>query len=155
MSEANRAYDSTEDTTQHIRTVQSRIAVFRDRLKERAIVHDQSKLWNPEKATFDRVTPLLAGLTYGSDEYTAMLAEMKPALDHHYAENSHHPQHYPNGINGMTLLDLVEMCCDWKAATMRHDDGNFETSIQINRTRFEMTDQLAEIFENTRKELEW
>ena len=32
-------------------------------------------------------------LTYGSDEYKACLTEMKPALDHHYAANRHHPEH--------------------------------------------------------------
>lgn len=158
MSEANpttTAYDSAQDTRAHIQQVRNNIADVSLMLHVRAMCHDDSKLVDPEKATFDRVTPLLRGLTYGSDEYKAMLAEMKPALDHHYAHNSHHPEHYPNGVNGMSLLDLVEMFCDWRAATMRHADGDFTKSLQINRERFGMSDQLAEIFENTRKELDW
>lgn len=43
----------------------------------------------------------------GCDEYRACLREMKPALEHHYASNSHHPEHYSNGIQGMSLFDLL------------------------------------------------
>lgn len=152
---ATDTYDSSSDTLKHVDRVRELINVAKANLHLRGIDHDKSK-WSPEeKAVFDRVTPRLRGMTYGSDEYKACLAEMKPALDHHYANNSHHPEHYPNGINGMSLLDLVEMFCDWKAATERHADGSLEKSIQINRKRFEMSDQLAEIFENTRRELHW
>ena len=55
----------------------------------------------------------------------------------------------------MTLLDLVEMFCDWKAATERHADGSLEKSIQHNKVRFELSDQLAGILENSRKEMGW
>jgi hypothetical protein len=74
---------------------------------------------------------------------------MKPALDHHYANNSHHPEHYKNGIDDMSLLDLVEMICDWKAASERHNNGNIRKSIEVNGKRFEMSPQLIRIFENT------
>jgi len=77
------------------------------------------------------------------------------ALKHHYENNSHHPEHYPNGINGMSLLDLIEMLADWKAAGMRHADGDMQKSLEINKKRFGMSDQLAEIFQNTIKELGW
>ena len=36
-------------------------------------------------------TDNLANIEYGSDEYKAELEALKPALDHHYAVNSHHP----------------------------------------------------------------
>ncbi len=49
----------------------------------------------------------------------------------------------------MTLMDLVEMFCDWWAATKRHDDGCIRRSIQINRKRFNIDEQLVKIFENT------
>lgn len=148
-------YDSTEETLKHIASVADKLEQVRDLLRFRAICHDRSKLRSPEKEIFDAVTGKLRGTTYGSDGYEATLAEMKPALDHHYAANSHHPQHYENGIDGMTLLDVVEMFCDWKAATERHDDGSLERSIQVNAKRFGMSPQLVSIFENTRKELAW
>lgn len=55
-----------------------------------------------------------------------------------------------NGIAGMTLIDLVEMFCDWAAAVQRHADGDLARSIEINRERFGISDQLAQILENTR-----
>jgi hypothetical protein len=53
----------------------------------------------------------------------------------------------------MTLLDLIEMLVDWKAASERHNDGNIRKSVEINGKRFEMSPQLIRIFENTVKEL--
>ncbi len=149
------SYDSRQDTLDHIARVGDLLDVFREYLETRASKHDSTKLEEPEKALFDEWTPKLKALEYGSDEYRAALAALKPALDHHYAAWSHHPEHFENGINGMSLLDLIEMFCDWKAAGERHATGNFAKSLEINRERFKMSDQLAEIFENTRKELGW
>jgi hypothetical protein len=148
-------YDSTADTLDHIRKVIRNLNGFQIELLVRSEIHDNSKLERPEKEIFDAVTPKLRSLTYGSDEYKAGIAELGEALAHHYANNSHHPEHYPNGVAGMSLLDVVEMFCDWKAASERHADGDFAKSLDINRKRFELSDQLAAIFENTRLELGW
>jgi hypothetical protein len=80
---------------------------------------------------------------------------MGTALQHHYQVNSHHPEHFENGVNGMSLLDLIEMLADWKAAGMRHANGNITQSLEVNRKRFGMSDQLFEIFQNTVAELGW
>jgi hypothetical protein len=141
--------DSAPDTYKHIQTVQRFMRRMIESLLFRSEVHDQSKLVSPEKEAFDEITPKLAGLTYGSDEYRATLREMKPAIQHHYENNSHHPEYYPNGIRGMSLLDLVEMLCDWKAATLRHNDGDIRKSIEINQERFGYSDELKQILLNT------
>jgi len=47
------------------------------------------------------------------------------------------------------------MFCDWKAASEKHKNGSIEGSLQINRERFGLSEQLLNIFENTRRELEW
>jgi hypothetical protein len=78
---------------------------------------------------------------------------MKVALDHHYSNNRHHPEYFENGINDMTLIDLIEMLCDWYAATQRHNDGDIFKSIEFNKTRFNMSDQLVSILTNTVNEL--
>ena len=80
---------------------------------------------------------------------------MKVALDHHYANNSHHPEHYENGVNGFDLFDLVEMLFDWKAATERHADGDIRKSIGINKERFGISEQLCYIFRNTADRMGW
>lgn len=149
------SYDSRPDTQAHIQRVRELMQDIRLQLHIRQIEHDRTKLEEPELALFNEWTPKLRMLTYNSDEYRAALRALKPALDHHYAMHSHHPEHFDNGINGMSLLDLIEMFCDWKAAGERHTNGDFGESLAVNRERFGMSSQLAQIFENTRKELDW
>lgn len=142
-------YDSTADTLTHIRRVQALLGKMARDLMHRGEVHDASKLGPEEKPLFDEMTPLLKTLTYGTDEYKASLARLGSALKHHYAENSHHPEHYIGGVNGMTLLDVVEMFCDWKAASERTKDGDFQKSIEIGVKRFKIDPQLAAILRNS------
>lgn len=150
------AFDSTQETLKHIREVQKLLADVCLRLTERGIVHDASKLLEPEKSAFDENTEKLRDLTYGSDEYKASLAAMKPAIDHHQQNNSHHPESKGERlVSGMTLLDVIEMLVDWRCAGQRHEDGCFACSIRINKQRFKISDQLAEIFWNTANEMEW
>lgn len=136
-------------TWEHIDTVRRMLRVLAVSLLERGETHDRSKLVPPESSMFAEFTPKLRGMTYGSDEYKACLTEMGPALRHHYDNNRHHPEHYDDGIRGMTLVDLVEMWADWWASCQRHADGNLEKSIEINRSRFNMSDDLVAIFRNT------
>lgn len=147
--------DSTRDTVDHIRKVQARIQECTNNLTVRAAHHDESKLIEPEKAGFDVMTSKLRDLVYGSDEYKAALVESKPTIDHHYQVNTHHPEHYENGIAGMSLLDLVEMLSDWKGASERTKQGSIAASLVHNKERFGISDQLASILENTVRELGW
>ncbi len=54
-----------------------------------------------------------------------------------------------SSVNGMNALDLLEMFADWKAATMRHNDGNILHSLEANQKRFGISPQLANILANT------
>ena len=118
MSEKEKQTDSRHDTWAHINTVQTLLVAIISKLHNRALKHDQSKLQSPEVELFDELTPRLQTLTYGSDEYKESLDRLKPALIHHYAKNTHHPEHYEDGVNDMDLIDIMEMLADWKAATM-------------------------------------
>lgn len=80
-----------DETWKHIHRVQHYLNGFAIDLIERAHRHDQSKLQQPEVKYFTELTHELAGLTYNSDEYKAALKKLEPALNHHYANNSHHP----------------------------------------------------------------
>lgn len=168
------------ETQEHIALVKKFMLQIADDLIQRASVHDASKLESPELEVFTKVTPRLKTMTYGSDEYKASLKEMSTALDHHYANNSHHPEHYVRcymctecsaeyaeprdtcscghnevklqpDMSQMNLSDIVEMICDWKAATLRHDDGDIITSIEKNKERFGYPDMMASIFMNSIK----
>lgn len=148
-------YDSRSDTREHIIKVRQYLENCVNILNQRALQHDQSKLEDPEKEAFDRGTPGLKGLTYGSDEYKEAFAKygMKDAIKHHYAHNSHHPEHYALGVSGMSLFDVLEMLVDWKAASERHADGDFQKSLEINEQRFNISTQLQSILIQTSEEL--
>lgn len=148
-------YDSTVDTLKHIKRVSQLLNEAAIELLKRANEHDDSKLHEPEKSLFDKFTPLLKDTEYGSDEYYKHLEGLKVALDHHYARNSHHPEHYPDGVEDMNLFDILEMFFDWKAASERHATGNIYTSIHKNKDRFNMGAMLARIFYNTAQYLNY
>lgn len=178
------------ETSKHIRLVGKVLHLMVKHLLDRVDGHDLSKLDRPEVELFTKYTPMLAGLTYGSEEFNACKAGMGPALAHHYAKNRHHPEHFKEGdpdpqlvadihdlehcrglsestkqrlllrlernlaedastLCGMTLVDLLEMFGDWKASSMRHNDGNILKSVEINAGRFKMSPQLVKILENT------
>jgi hypothetical protein len=147
-------YDSTADTQAHIARVQALLEAVVNNLTARAAHHDESKLAEPEKSAFDRCTPALKTAKYGTPEYDEATAQLGDALRHHYAHNSHHPEHYPNRIAGMSLLDIAEMFCDWKAASERESDV-FAQTLPNRCGRNGIDLQLAAIFKNTRKELGW
>lgn len=191
--------DSMQDTLDHISKVQVRIAEIQTELDQRAALHDRSKLKEPEKSGYDALVTRLADIEYGSAEYRAALAEAKPTIEHHYAHNSHHPEHWSvptseeiavlrhdifimeqlpdqteggldirvtdhlkrdlvameSRVNGMSLLDVVEMLCDWKAASERTKQGSIAQSLAHNKERFGIDDQLYNILVNTVKELGW
>lgn len=148
-------YDSTADTLKHAQRVGELMTQPIRELVARSVCHDRSKTEDPELAVFDEFTPKLRASTYGSDEYKGYLAEMKVGLDHHYAANRHHPEHFETGINGMTLVDLLEMLADWRAATERHADGSMDRSLTIQKERFAISDQLDAVLWNTARHFGW
>ena len=120
----------------------------------RSAVHDNSKFSPEEFDAFVEATPQLKDLTYGSDEYKQALAKIKPALEHHYLVNRHHPEFHTNGINNMSLIDVIEMLCDWMAAIQRVKYGDIHKSLEINKERFGIEEQLQRIISNTVQDIE-
>lgn len=145
------ASECKAETLKHIRNVKKYMSIVHNLITNRALDHDRTKLESPELEVFTEYTPKLANSTYGSDEYKGFLKEMNVALKHHYENNRHHPEHFENGINDMNLIDIVEMLCDWKAATLRHNNGDLLRSIEINAGRFGYDNQLKQILINTAK----
>jgi len=136
-------------TLAHIHQVQELLRTCTIELNRRAIDHDNSKFCDDEWPYFLTHTKTLAGLTYGSPEYKATLVEMRPAIENHYKRNRHHPEHHLGWVRDMNLLDLLEMICDWIAATQRHADGDIFKSIELNQKRFNYSDELKDILRNT------
>ncbi len=144
-----KAYNHDE-TIPHINDVRRLLKKMAIALLDRGEVHDQTKLESPEVEIFaDKSTPQLGPITYDSPEYRASRERVKPALQHHYAHNRHHPEHFKNGVEDMNLLDILEMFCDWSASSKRHHNGNIRKSIEANADRFKLSPQLVKILENT------
>ena len=150
MNELSLEEKSTNfETYRHIEDIRNLINMMVVELLHRGVIHDQSKLGGAERKTFVEFTPKLKNSTYGSEEYKDFLAAMKPALDNHYAHNRHHPEHFEKGLDGMNLVDVLEMLIDWKAASLRHETGDVNKSIDVNVERFGISPQLVAILKNT------
>ena len=142
-------HKSIIETWKHIDEVCSLLIMIQSELMGRMLSHDKSKLVYPEVDTFSIFTEQLSKTTYGSDEYKKILNQMRPALEHHYENNRHHPEHFENGIEEMTLVDIIEMVCDWLAATNRHNDGDIWKSIDIQTKKLNLSPQVVSIIKNT------
>ena len=140
------------ETLEHIREVEKNLNKVIHELIKRGEKHDDSKLSSPELEIFAQADTL-SRVEYNSQEYKQNLEKIKPAISHHYSKNRHHPEHWPNGIEDMNLIDLVELLADWKAATKRNKNGNILKSIEINAQKFNISPQLRKILENTVKEI--
>lgn len=142
-------HNSAIGTLEHKAKVNKYMSIIISELLKRAVTHDDSKLSEDEKPFFDEYEPKLKTCTFQSDEYKQYLKELKPALDHHYAKNRHHCEHFTNGIQDMNLIDLIEMLIDWKASSERQQNGNILKSIDLNQDRFGYSNELSKIFKNT------
>lgn len=137
------------ETMRHILTVRAMLMESVGEIYRRSVAHDLSKLEDPEATGFAEFTEQLKHLTYGSQEYKNTLKEMDYFIQHHYANNPHHPEHHIDGIMGMNLFDLIEMLCDWKASTLRHKNGDLNKSLELNKERFNIPEPLYRILQNT------
>jgi hypothetical protein len=126
-------HDSLPDTLTHIRRVNALILLACSNLMHRAQVHDDSKLVDPEKSGFDRLKALsLSGMAYGSEEYRACLRQEKPAIDHHYSKNSHHPEFYPRRVTdpiGAMLRSSADAMDEQAKPALLHTDEKRVTQI--------------------------
>jgi hypothetical protein len=144
--------ESDKETLKHINRVRDFLDLFIFDLIERAKHHDKSKLESPEREIFGENFQRLSEVEYGSPEYNECKERVMPAILHHYANNRHHPEWHTDGIEGMTLVDLIELLSDWRAAGERNKNGNIRKSLEINAEKYKFSPQLISIFKNTIRE---
>lgn len=136
------------ETTKHKLWVLFYTTKFCYSLMKRALFHDVSKYKKIEAKHFAREVPKLEKLTYGSEEYKKSLKRLGKALEHHYKNNSHHPEYHDveeldfSPVSLMNILDFIEMVVDWKSSTKRHEDGDIEESIEINTEEYDIKPNL-------------
>lgn len=142
-----------KDTNDHISKVQAHMMDAVDNLQVRYLTHDMTKYSEIESKIYAKVVPLFKGKTYGTPEHKAVGDMLGPAWEHHLRHNDHHPQHHINGINDMSLMSIIEMICDWKAAGSRDPNQDFRKSFSLNCEKYGADAQLTNIIMNTAEEL--
>lgn len=136
-------------TLKHINEVRANLWQLITELDKRAQEHDASKFQEPERSIYAANLPKLGKTVYGSPEYKALMEESRVAIDHHYSKNRHHAEHWPNGVDDMDLIDIVEMLSDWAAASKRNKNGNIHRSIAVNTERYNLPPMMVKILTNT------
>ena len=125
------------------------IIVFCLRLIWRGVKHDNSKF---SKEEFKYIYKAYnTNVKFGTRQYYSLTRDAASARNLHAMRNRHHPEFYGN-INRMSIIDLAEMLCDWKAATKRVD-GDIIYSLRINTKRYKIDRDLVEAIRRDINEL--
>lgn len=149
MNEIQTGCSGESDSVAHIQTVRRELSKVIAELTRRSVCHDASKLLPDEKELLGRFGPLLDQCEFGTEAHECVAQQAADFFSLHYARNSHHPQHFANGIAGMDLFDLIEMMCDWIASSQRVNGTSVEVGLRYNITRFKIDEQLGSILRNT------
>jgi flagellar basal body rod protein FlgC len=144
-----KSHETVLETLLHIYKVQKLLSICMNKICERLIVHDKSKIFSDELEGFTKLSKDIKEIEFGSSEYVEQLSKLNDTLEHHYKENRHHPEHFKNGIVDMNLIDVLEMTVDWMASAERSKEGNVMRSLPFQKQRFVIDDQLYQIIRNT------
>ena len=150
-------FDSKPETLEHKARVEYYIQQITTELDLRGKLHDESKLYEPEKSILDKMSLNLSKVKYGSKEYEAQREkpEFQKYLNHHYKNNRHHIEYHKKGVEDMNLIDLIEMLADWQASTERTMNGDLKKSIKYNQEKHGYPDIIQQILLNTVEYLKW
>lgn len=132
----------------HISRVRRHIDTFIQLLIRRAENHDKSKLEEPELSWWKEMDKE-PRYPYGSEEYKQKIKRWDKVFKHHYKYNRHHPEHYEYGVSEMTLIDIVEMMCDWLGYK---DTTTVTEALKVcdeQMARYDISEELRQIIFNT------
>lgn len=132
----------------HISRVRRHIDTFIQLLIRRAENHDKSKLEEPELSWWKEMDKE-PRYPYGSEEYKQKIKKWDKVFKHHYKYNRHHPEHYEYGVSEMTLIDIVEMMCDWLGYK---DTTTVTEALKVcddQMARYNISEELRQIIFNT------
>lgn len=132
----------------HISRVRRHINTFIQLLIRRAENHDKSKLEEPELSWWKEMDKE-PRYPYCSEEYKQKIKRWNKVFKHHYQYNRHHPEHYEYGVSEMTLIDIVEMMCDWLGYK---DTTTVTEALKVcdeQMARYDISEELRQIIFNT------
>ncbi|EGG20513.1 hypothetical protein DFA_00374 [Cavenderia fasciculata] len=127
-----------------------------EELKNRAIIHDQSKYEEPELSGyiqltwFHRCKNLNIPFQYANKSIETMVRD---ACHHHLHSNRHHPESH-NHPNEMNVLDIVEMVSDWSAISQELNQGSCITYVKENHSKWSFNNEKLDFIFETIKEFD-
>jgi hypothetical protein len=143
-----------EQNIAHVAMVREYMMKSVANLQDRLLHHDDSKFEEPERSAFEGLNEAIAGIPFGSEEYrVAIKAHLGGALTHHYENNRHHPNFYENGVEGMSLFDLIEFLCDIRAAC--DEKRKAVIDLEANQKFHNISESITQILRNTIREMNW
>jgi hypothetical protein len=136
-------------TNAHIKRVQNNLSFlikhfpqFEDELNEKAKTHDESKFSDKELIPYIYLTWGYKcrgnGIKYNYPN--GMGQKIDEAIQHHYDNNSHHPEFFPD-IKMMQHEDLIEMVCDSHAMSQEFGGDTLEYIEKYQFKQFNFTDK--------------
>lgn len=134
--------------TKHKLYVTYYISIVCVKLLKRALLHDLSKYGKIETDGFAQKYGRLCNVQYGSEEYSKLINEEKEIVNYHYRLNSHHPEYHDNDYTKMSLLDCIEMLCDWRASIKKNVNGCINRSFIINKQRFNLSNEIERLLKS-------
>lgn len=140
--------NTKEYITTHIEGVRHKLLSIASKLVSRAYNHDSSKLKEPEYSLWCKMDQE-PRYKYGTKEYKDKVQRYKEVFDLHYTANSHHPEHHQFGIDGMDLIDLIEMTVDWISYKKEVTIKEAIEVIEKQSVRYNLSEQLQNILKNT------
>lgn len=143
------------DTLVHMKEVAALLSQAEADLRQRGVVHDLTKLQEPEFTAFVSNTPHFKQANYGTPEYAACVERIRPAIEHHHQNNRHHTAFHPNGVADMNLMDIIEMVADWRAAARRSPDLSFKEALPRAFKKYGIDETLQKLILNTIEYLGW
>ena len=141
------------DYIQHTQWLMEGMSYVITNLLTRLLTHDRSKIGPDELDLYAKIVPGFKGLVYGTKEHEEHGKKLGPAWQAHCLDNRHHVEHFENGLHDMHLLDLIEMVCDWRAASLRSGKFDYETSVKQFANKNNVSHDLVTIIHNTCKML--
>jgi hypothetical protein len=150
------------DTRKHQQIVAKLMTSCAKELVNRGNGHDESKLSPNEREVHVMPVWKLAthDIEYGTPEHKEIIMEMGKGWKHHSTHNDHHPVFYLTGksdieedpLSKMNLFALIEMLCDWIAASKRNNNDP-ELALNVLKSEFQLSEQLENILRITLTEI--
>ena len=126
MTDVEKMYQDTFVHKEYVLTVCKKFADYLEKsgqledaedLRQRAIVHDNSKILN--KNEFQALTSIINDKSCLKDANSQLSSFKQDAIELHWENNEHHPEHF-NDINDMPLKARREFVCDCCARSVQY-----------------------------------